>query len=507
MEELNLDNILGADEIDNLFVEDEEVQDTPPEEKETKKDTEEQATEVVDVNDLFTEEPESVGSEEDNQETEDTASDKNGTSPNNFYSSIAKALKEDGILSDLDDDTLVYAHRSAKMCRPASVLKLLTAGVALERLGVDYSICTSLAVSDGVGYRNLLLKGGMDPLFSEQDLDAMVASVADSSVVDTLFVDCTFMDSIYWGPGWSWDDGSYSYQPYISPLMLCGGTVEVTVKYTGKNRAPKIVTEPESSYYTIVNEAVCDKPELGKLTVLRDWLVDSNVIRVRGNCKKSVKESVSMYKSADYFMAVLAEKLDSMGVLVKNVAFAATPADGTLLHRISRPLTCVIEEALLESNNLCAESMAYHLGKKDGTGPTSMAKGCGVVAKFLEEVMGAEDIAVADGSGLSLYNYVTAELLVRILRYGYKKEGMKEVLYDRLPVSGMSGTLKNRMKNSVACGNVHAKTGTVKAVCTLAGYATASNGHVYAFVLLNTGMQSSRAARLWQDKVCELLCR
>ena len=84
---------------------------------------------------------------------------------------------------------------------------------------------------------------------------------------------------------------------------------------------------------------------------------------------------------------------------------------------------------------------------------------------------------------------------------------MKEVLYDRLPVSGMSGTLKNRMKNSVAYGNIHAKTGTVKAVCTLAGYATAANGHVYAFVLLNTGMQSSRAARLWQDKVCELLCR
>ena len=347
----------------------------------------------------------------------------------------------------------------------------------------------------------------MDPLFDMEDMLAMASVLPAGSVVDTLFADCTFCDSLYWGPGWSWDDGSYSYQPYISPLMLCGGTVEVTVKYTGKNRAPKIVTEPESSYYTIVNEAVCDKPELGKLTVLRDWLVDSNVIRVRGNCKKSVKESVSVYRSADYFMAVLAEKLDSMGVLVKNVAFAATPADGTLLHRTSRPLTRVIEEALLESNNLCAESMAYHLGKMDGTGPTSMAKGCGVVAKFLEEVMGAEDVAVADGSGLSLYNYVTADLLVRILRYGYKKEGMKEVLYDRLPVSGMSGTLKNRMKNSVAYGNIHAKTGTVKAVCTLAGYATAANGHVYAFVLLNTGMQSSRAARQWQDKVCDLLCR
>lgn len=408
---------------------------------------------------------------------------------------------------DLTDDKMLFEHRAQKMVRPASVMKVVTSVTALEHLGADYKIDTDMYILSKDSVNNVYVKGAMDPLFNIEDMLAMASALPAGSVVDTLFADCTFCDSLYWGPGWSWDDGSYSYQPYISPLMLCGGTVEVTVKYTGKNRAPKIVTEPESSYYTIVNEAVCDKPELGKLTVLRDWLVNSNVIRVRGNCKKSVKESVSMYKSADYFMAVLAEKLDSMGVLVKNVAFAATPADGTLLHRTSRPLTCVIEEALLESNNLCAESMAYHLGKKDGTGPTSMAKGCGVVAKFLEEVMGAEDIAVADGSGLSLYNYVTAELLVRILRYGYKKEGMKEVLYDRLPVSGMSGTLKNRMKNSVAYGNIHAKTGTVKAVCTLAGYATAANGHVYAFVLLNTGMLSSRAARLWQDKVCELLCR
>lgn len=408
---------------------------------------------------------------------------------------------------DLTDDKMLFEHRAQKMVRPASVMKVVTSVTALEHLGADYKIDTDMYILSKDSVNNVYVKGAMDPLFNIEDMLAMASALPAGSVVDTLFADCTFCDSLYWGPGWSWDDGSYSYQPYISPLMLCGGTVEVTVKYTGKNGAPKIVTEPESSYYTIVNEAVCDKPELGKLTVLRDWLVDSNVIRVRGNCKKSVKESVSVYKSADYFMAVLAEKLDSMGVLVKNVSFAATPADGTLLHRTSRPLTCVIEEALLESNNLCAESMAYHLGKKDGAGPTSMVKGCGVVAKFLEEVMGAEDIAVADGSGLSLYNYVTAELLVRILRYGYKKEGMKEVLYDRLPVSGMSGTLKNRMKNSVAYGNIHAKTGTVKAVCTLAGYATAANGHVYAFVLLNTGMQSSRAARLWQDKVCELLCR
>ena len=112
-EELSLDNILGAEEIENLFVEDDETQDTPPangeppkKEEEPSKDKEE-TTEVVDVDNLFTDTPESVGSGKENtEEKEDTTPKGSGTSPKNFYSSIAKALKEEGIFPDLEDDSL-----------------------------------------------------------------------------------------------------------------------------------------------------------------------------------------------------------------------------------------------------------------------------------------------------------------------------------------------------------------------------------------------------------------
>lgn len=112
-EELSLDNILGAEEIENLFVEDGETQDTPPangeppkKEGEPSKDKEE-TTEVVDVDNLFTDTPESVGSGKENtEEKEDTTPKGDGTSPKNFYSSIAKALKEEGIFPDLDDGGL-----------------------------------------------------------------------------------------------------------------------------------------------------------------------------------------------------------------------------------------------------------------------------------------------------------------------------------------------------------------------------------------------------------------
>ena len=112
-EELSLDNILGAEEIENLFVEDDETQDTPPaneeppkKEEEPSKDKEE-TTEVVDVDNLFTDTPESVGSGKENtEEKEDTTPKGSGTSPKNFYSSIAKALKEEGIFPDLEDESL-----------------------------------------------------------------------------------------------------------------------------------------------------------------------------------------------------------------------------------------------------------------------------------------------------------------------------------------------------------------------------------------------------------------
>ena len=116
-EELSLDNILGAEEIENLFVDDDETQKTPPLENNEEKDPDdkgnkdsdkEETTEVVDVEDLFSPDtPESVGSGKENtEEKEDTTPKGSGTSPKNFYSSIAKALKEEGIFPDLDDEGL-----------------------------------------------------------------------------------------------------------------------------------------------------------------------------------------------------------------------------------------------------------------------------------------------------------------------------------------------------------------------------------------------------------------
>ena len=80
-------------------------------------------------------------------------------------------------------------------------------------------------------------------------------------------------------------------------------------------------------------------------------------------------------------------------------------------------------------------------------------------------------------------------------------------LKQALPVAGIDGTLKNRMKRTPAYRRVFAKTGTLTGVTSLAGYAIAPNGHTLAFVIINQNILTPRPARTWQDKVCSALCQ
>lgn len=408
------------------------------------------------------------------------------------------------LVYDLTADSLLYAHREHKRCRPASVAKVVTVAAALTKLGSGYTLDTHLYGCGG----NLYVKGTMDALFGEEDMLSMALSVPVGTVVDTLFADCSFCDSLYWGPGWAWDDNPYGFQPYISPLLLCGGAVEVVVTPTKKDAAPRYSCTPQSSFYTVVNEAQCGNGQLGKLTVLRDWLNDSNTIRIRGNCTRETTEKLNMYKSADFFVAVLVEKLTAQGVTVKNVAFGTVPDSALCIYSTARAMEDIVAEALLESDNICAEALLYHLAATKGGSAFSMEQGCEVVDSFMQENVGCNGgYSLYDGSGLSPYNHISATAVLSVLRYIYGNSDIYGVVCPRLPLSGVSGTMKHRTKGTAAYKKVRAKTGTVTGVCTLAGYATAKDGHTLAFVLMNSGAKSSRRAREWQDRVCDVLCR
>lgn len=405
---------------------------------------------------------------------------------------------------DLDNDSLLFSHREHKLTRPASVLKIITSVAAVERLGADYELKTYLLHKGN----NLYIKGCADPLFSYEDLREMLQDVPKGSVVDTLFADCSFMDSIYWGPGWSWDDTPWDFQPYMSPLMLNGGCVDVVVKPSDKGMQPVVECKPASSYYSVVNEAVSYDTSCNKLSILRDWLDNSNVIRIRGNCNGVRGEKMNMFRSEKFFVTVMCEKFAARGINVKNVVYTASPDSFALLHCTQRSILDVVDEALKESDNLCAEALAYHLGALYGHRPVAHKDGVNIIKGFLDFYLKMPSkYEIADGSGLSLYTYISADIMLQMLKRIYSTPVIYEAVLRGLPISGWTGTLKGRMAGTVAEHKIHAKTGTVSGVCTLAGYAKARNGHTLAFVLFNQNVMTSRLARHWQNKVCELLCK
>lgn len=167
----------------------------------------------------------------------------------------------------------------------------------------------------------------------------------------------------------------------------------------------------------------------------------------------------------------------------------------------------ILMRMLKQSDNLYAEAMFYQLAAATGNRPAT-AQGARDMIKQLVNKLGYDGsrYRFADGSGLSLYNYISAELEVRLLRHAYKNENIFNHLLPALPIAGVDGTLKRRMQSQFTRGNVHAKTGTLTGVSSLCGYLTAANGHRICFAIINQGVMHVKNGRAFQDKVCSILC-
>lgn len=210
----------------------------------------------------------------------------------------------------------------------------------------------------------------------------------------------------------------------------------------------------------------------------------------------------------DVFMERMSDVLDEAGIWVVAGGRSRCPAGAVLLAERVRPLSEVLRPMMKESDNLCAEAVFYQLAARSGKPYASRKEALHCIERLIGQ-MGYDPskYLVADGSGVSLYNYLTPELEVAFLRYAYRDSWLFQALYEVLPVAGVDGTLKRRMREGRARDNVRAKTGTLEGVSTLAGYALASNNHALAFCIMNQGVESVREAQRFQDRVCEWLCR
>lgn len=215
-----------------------------------------------------------------------------------------------------------------------------------------------------------------------------------------------------------------------------------------------------------------------------------------------------LYGRKDRLADRLAQALEDAGVVLKGEKAQKTcPANAKELCTRTHTIEQVLHRMLKESDNLYAESMFYQLGLTKGK-PATARKAKGVIEEVLRKTgLASRPHRFADGSGLSLYNYVSAEIEVAFLRYAYENKDIYAYLYPALPIAAVDGTLDKRMHKTAAARNVHAKTGTLSGISSLAGYCTAANGHELCFAIINQGVMRSAPAKTFQNKICVAMCR
>ena len=430
---------------------------------------------------------------------------------------------------DLNERRTLYTYQADKLGRPASNMKLLTTITALDREEADEPFRTEVwaeqtqeSTPDTL-YGNLYVVGGMDPEFDDAALDSLVAQVARQPfkvICGTIYGDISLRDSLPYGNGWCWDDIPYDYQPWLSPLMLCKGVVQVKATPSPVKGEPATLTvSPASSYYTVDNLTRSRTPQAGGFHVERNWMELSNHLYVSGNVDRTRSSSLTIHGSADFFMHTFVERLQQRGIILidpqrglpsSSPVYAwrrlENDSTATCIARYETPMQQVVKNIMKESDNLNTEAVLTRLGAQTtGRRPIHTEDGLQAVSQLIQRLgLNPKDYNLADGCGLSNYNAISPELLVAFLRYAYSRTELFQKLYKALPVAGVDGTLKGRMKKgSPAYGNVHAKTGTISGISSLSGYLQGRSGHWIAFSIMNQNQLSGRDARHMQDILCE----
>lgn len=448
----------------------------------------------------------------------------NSICQNNISTEIDKYIKqylpsssEVGIaIYNLSKDQLIYEHNANKLARPASTLKLLTAITALEYhvQPIETSLWYNGVIKENVLYGDLYVVGGLNPEFGEVELDEFISQIKKLSVSrikGNIYGDISLKDSLYWGEGWAWDDNPSSYQPYISPLTYNKGKVTIESRPYNPGQKAQVIAKPKSSYYSIENKTVSKDPKAGKLEVTRNWLENQNNIMISGNVDRFRVKEVNVYNSTNFFLHTFYEKMMQNGITIDGYYDVLEFEEGKetqLIYKNIITIPEIIKPMLKESDNLNAESLLINIGKLNKGKHISAKDGLTYVDSLVLKLGDNPcNYQIADGSGLSPYNLISANLLLNLLKYTYQKKSIFNVIYPSMPVAGIDGTLAYRMRNTSAYKKVKAKTGTITAASSLAGFTENSKGEIIAFAILNQNILKSSQARRFQDVVCSLLSK
>lgn len=436
----------------------------------------------------------------------------------------------------LDRGDTLFAREADRLYTPASNRKLFTAASALHWLGPDHRFHTALVATGAVEADtlrgDLVLVGRGDPDLLYAHLAALADTLAAGGarvVAGDVRADDAWFDDVEWGAGWMWDDGPYWEWPYVTALTVADNVVTVSARPGPRAGDPVAVgIDPPTGYVTLnVSAVTAAAGAPSDLVVDRHWSPRENVIDVTGALAEDAEPVVARRTVEDpalYAATLLLELLEARGVDVLGVArhgdlaAAADPVGGgatgaivdTIAVHVSEPLSESVRNFLKVSDNLTGELLVKAVGASVAGPPGTYGKGLAAERAFLAREVGIDTTAqmLADGSGVSRYNLVTARQIVALLHYMTTRDDLFPSYRAALPVAGVDGTLETRMRGTAAEGRAGAKTGTLNGVTALSGYVPSADGERLAFSLMTefyTG--SSAPRRAVQDSIVAALAR
>jgi len=402
-------------------------------------------------------------------------------------------------VADVETGEVVVDWLKDTARNPASVLKLVTTLVALDVLGPAYRWSTDIyALGEIDGGRldgDLLIKGHGDPFLVTERVWQLARGLRRVGL-DTIDGDLLIDDS-HFELG-EYDPGAFDRQPLraynVAPNALLMNFKVVRYWFTPEPQtgSVRIELDPPLANVAIDNrlglrQAPCRGFQRG-IAVTANEAVDRMIFsgRFPSGCERYALSRSTLDHNAYAYGLFTAMWRENGGRLSGGWRPGVAPEDAEPLYEFrSAPLGEAVTRVNKYSNNVMARQLLMTLSAEVLGPPGTEAGGRQVIRQWLDERgLDVDSLAIANGAGLSRAARVSAYDLVSLLEYAWRQPYMPEYLAS-MALSGLDGTLRDRLEGRGLSGKAHLKTGSLDDVAGIAGYLQAADGRRYAVAILS----------------------
>ncbi len=405
-----------------------------------------------------------------------------------------------------DSGRAVYSHNATEPLVPASNMKIITSAAALKFLGANYKYRTTIGLCDDT----LVVIGGGDPLFGDKDTDAKYGREADWVFEDIIaalkrrriknisdiIIDSGIFDDQRVHPGWPEKELNKPYACEVSGLNFNGNCIDISAKKIGKRVA--VYIEPKTAFIKFTNKVIPISKGTSTIGSYRNSR--PNEIVIHGKCRSTIGPyAVAIERPAVFFGFLLAEHLAKAGIKTKGQLIEKAVADDckvTILTEYSTPLADCLARCNKDSFGLAAEALVKTIAANSSI--TGKYGGWAVGRRIISQYLAGLDIDrnqfyIADGSGLSRQNELSAYAITTVLSDVYKS-GNWPLYKASLAIGGVDGTISTYFREQKYKGKIVGKTGYIAGVKSFSGVCSADNGDYIFSILTNNANGKTRTA-------------